>query len=234
MSESIILNYEESGSGPPLILLHGLAGSLDWWARNVGAFGDRYRTYRIDLAGFGGSRKLATFHLDEAVPFLSEWMDSREIPQASFIGHSMGGLIAARMAADFPGRVRRLVLVDAAFLAFDPGLSKRTTGLMRSTRSTTTEFLPMFARDVFRAHPRSFFTATVELLRTDWSSILGQISAPTLVIWGENDTITPAKIGQEIVRAIPNARLVFLEKAGHNPMWDRADQFNVEVLRFLE
>ncbi len=217
-----------------MVLLHGLVGSLTWWSRNVEALGDHFRTYSVDLAGFGGSRKSATFHLDEAVPILVEWMDSLNISQASIVGHSMGGLIAARLTADFPDRIRRLVLVDAAFLRFDAGFSKRTTGLLQATRSTSPDFLPTFARDLFRAHPRSFFYATTELLRADWRSTLNSIAAPTLVIWGEKDTITTVKIGQEIVKSIPDAKLVILDGAGHNSMWDRAEQFNAEVLRFLE
>src|SRR5215217_7401009 len=112
-------HYQVSGSGPPLIFLHGLAGSFSWWRRNVDACSEHFRTYCVDFVGFGGSRGLGRFDLEQSIPLLLAWMDEREIPRANVVGHSMGGLIAARLAAEAPDRIDKLVLVDAAFLSFD-------------------------------------------------------------------------------------------------------------------
>jgi pimeloyl-ACP methyl ester carboxylesterase len=88
-------------------------------------------------------------------------------------------------------------------------------------------------RDLLRCHPRSFVAATVDALQTDWEPHLSRIKAPTLVVWGERDAITPRALGHEIAAVIPDARLITLAEAGHNPMWERAEAFNAEVLRFL-
>jgi pimeloyl-ACP methyl ester carboxylesterase len=145
----------------------------------------------------------------------------------------MGGLIAAEMAAEFPHRIDRLVLVDAAFLGFDPGLSNRAIGLARWLRVSTSELIRLVARDTMRADPVSLTRATLELLRCDWRSCLPRIEAPTLVIWGERDTVTPLRIGERLSAELQISRLVVIPAAGHVPMWDRPESFNAEVLAFL-
>ena len=88
-------------------------------------------------------------------------------------------------------------------------------------------------RDLVRSHPRSFVAATVDALQTDWEPHLRRIDAPTLVIWGARDAITPIALGHQIAAVVPGARLITLAGAGHNPMWEFAEAFNAEVLRFL-
>ena len=226
-------NFQVSGSGPPLILIHGLAGSHAWWQRNIDACGERFQTYCLDLVGFGGSRHLGRFDLEGSIPLLLSWMDEHGIARANVVGHSMGGLIAARLAAEAPNRVDRLILVDAAFLSFDSGAFRRGRGLVGALRQGPYDFLPLLARDSIRAHPLSLFAATHQLLRSDWSHILSAIQAPTLIIWGDRDTVTPLKIGEAIHIAIPGSTFVVIEHAGHNPMWDQPNSFNQKLLDFL-
>src|SRR5918992_1428287 len=109
---------EISGSGQPLILVHGLGGSTRWWARNVPALARSCRMYVLDLLGFGRSRG-QRFVLRDAAGLLVHWMDQLGLARASIVGHSMGGFIAAYIAAQFPERVERLVLVDAAALPLE-------------------------------------------------------------------------------------------------------------------
>jgi pimeloyl-ACP methyl ester carboxylesterase len=212
------LAYEVTGSGPPLILLHGLSGSGRWWGRNVPAFADSFRTYTVDLPGFGASRGVRWSRLDDIADHLADWLADEGLPKAHVVGHSLGGAVAARLAARHPERVDRLVLVDAAI----------------RLRGTRTIARPAPAvRNLLRCHPRSFVAATVDALQTDWERHLRRISAPTLVIWGERDAITPLAFGHEIAEIISGARLITMAEAGHNPMWERAEAFNAEVLRFL-
>ncbi|HEV2127707.1 MAG TPA: alpha/beta fold hydrolase, partial [Thermomicrobiales bacterium] len=81
---------------------------------------------------FGESRGPNPFVLSEAAGYLAGWMDRLGIEQADIVGHSMGGFIAAELAADFPNRVARLVLVDAAVLPFGEGYLRHLTGLFRA------------------------------------------------------------------------------------------------------
>jgi len=227
------LNFQVSGTGPPLIFIHGLAGSFSWWRKNVDVCREHFQTYAVDLAGFGSSRRLGRFELEASIPLLLAWMDERGIGRAHLVGHSMGGFIAARLAALAPNRVDRLVLVDAAFLSFDPGLVRQGVGLVGALRQVPRDFFPTLARDSMRAHPLSLLAATHQLLRTDWSHLLSRIEAPTLILWGDRDSVTPLKIGKAIQNAIPRSELVVIERAGHAPMWDQPDIFNRILLDFL-
>ncbi len=222
-----------SGDGPPLILLHGLAGSATWWQRNTPALEKHFKVHAIDLPGFGASKREAQFVLDDAPALLVETMDRLGIERASFIGHSMGGLVAAGVAAEFPDRVDKLVLVDAGFLSLDPHLHHRITGPLRTLRWTAPSLLPVLAWDTIRSGPIRMAEATTQLLRADWRGKLSRIDAPTLVVWGEHDRICPVSIGRSIVGVVPGSRLVVIDGAAHNPMWERPEAFDTEVLAFL-
>ncbi len=227
------LAYEAIGSGPPLILLHGLSGSRRWWGRNVPVFADNFRTYTVDLPGFGESRGVRWSRLDDIADRLADWLVDEGVPRAHVAGHSLGGAVAARLAARHPERVDRLVLVDAAIRLQRTRLTARPAHVMRTIGRGSLGFAPLLVRDLLRCHPRSFVAATVDAMQTDWEPHLRRINAPTLVVWGERDAITPGALGHEIAAVVPGARLITLAEAGHNPMWERADVFNAEVLRFL-
>jgi pimeloyl-ACP methyl ester carboxylesterase len=84
------LAYEVVGSGPPLILLHGLSGSGRWWSRNVPVFSRSFRTYSVDLPGFGESRGVRWSRLDDIADRLADWLVDEGLAQAHIAGHSLG------------------------------------------------------------------------------------------------------------------------------------------------
>src|ERR671913_2382197 len=88
------LAFEVAGSGPPLILLHGLSGSGRWWSKNVPAFAQNFRTYTVDLPGFGESRRVRWSRLDDTADWLAEWIASLGVPKVGIAGHSLGGAVA--------------------------------------------------------------------------------------------------------------------------------------------
>jgi pimeloyl-ACP methyl ester carboxylesterase len=227
------LAYEVNGAGPPLVLLHGLSGSGRWWSRNVPAFASSFRTYAVDLPGFGASRRVRWSRLDDTVDRLADWIAAEGLSRAHIAGHSLGAAVAARLAARHPKRVDRLVLVDAAIRLVGKRLSPRATDVVRTVRSGMPGFAPILVRDLLRCHPWSFVAATVDALQPDWDSHLARITAPTLVVWGERDAITSLPLGRDIAETVADARLLVLPNAGHNPMWECAEAFNSEVLRFL-
>lgn len=228
-----LLAHRSLGSGPPLVLIHGLSGSGRWWNRNLHELAREHRVYTVDLAGFGASRRCGPFRLEKAVAQLVDWMDAADIARASLVGHSLGGLIALMAAAQRPERVDRLVLVDAAVLAFDPGLRNRVQGVAKAIRFISPEIVPLMVSDALRCGPFAFADATRDLLLAELPDYLATIEAPALVIWGEHDTVVPRTVGEALVERLPNARLAVIAGASHNPMWDRPDAFNQLVLDFL-
>jgi pimeloyl-ACP methyl ester carboxylesterase len=226
------LAYEESGAGPPVVLVHGLSGSTRWWERNVPALARQFHVYVVDLAGFGKSRG-QPFVLAEGARALTRWMDALGIGRASFVGHSMGGHIVADLAADFPERVERLVLVDAAALPLDLRAWLPSGATVRGLRYLPYDFLPILVTDFLRAGARTIAGAFLSLTRADIRVKLSRIAAPTLIVWGEHDLLVPASFGAALVKEIPGARLEVLPNASHNPMWERAQEFNALVSAFL-
>jgi pimeloyl-ACP methyl ester carboxylesterase len=192
-----------------------------------------YRVVAIDLPGFGTSPRGHRLDLEVIATQLATVLDDLGVPRAHVIGHSMGGLIACRLAADHADRVERLVLVDAALLSLARTASQYVTGPIRTLRRTAPSLLPILVGDGLRAGPIRLVDASVQLLRADWRSHLPQITAPTLVVWGEHDGICPLAIGEAIVDLVPDARLVLIPGAGHNPMWEQPARFEQEVLDFL-
>ncbi|HEX5579739.1 MAG TPA: alpha/beta fold hydrolase [Candidatus Limnocylindria bacterium] len=224
----------QAGDGPDLVLIHGLAGSGDWWTHNQAALTGAFRVTTVDLPGFGNSHPEARLILDEVPAQVAALMGSQGIDRAHVMGHSMGGLVAGALASDHPERVDRLVLVDAGFLAFDPKLRHRVTGLLRTLPWTSPSLMPVLVRDMARSGPIRMMAATGELLRKDWREKLPGINAPTLVIWGEHDRVCDLRIGRQIASSVPDARLVIIRGAGHNPMWEKPDEFDRQVLAFLQ
>src|SRR5262245_57464610 len=230
---SVTIHYQVAGAGEPIVLVHGLSGSSRWWRRNIGTLAQRFQIYTIDLIGFGASRNRHPFVLAEAASHLIHWMDHLGIARASFVGHSMGGFIAAELAADAPERVERLVLVDAAVLAFERSYVRHTFGLLRELQQLQPNFLPLLFTDALRAGPATIWRAASELLRTDMRPKLAHIRAPTLLVWGERDAIIPLEVGQRLAQLIPGQNLAVIKGGGHVPMWDCPRAFNRVVVEFL-
>ena len=159
--------------------------------------------------------------LDDIADRLADWLVDEGLSQAHIAGHSLGGAVAARLAARHPDRIDRLVLVDAAIRPRGTRTMARPAHVMRTIGRGSLGFAPLLVRDLLRCHPRSFVAATVDALQTDWEPHLRRIDAPTLVVWGERDAITPLALGHEITAVVPGARLITLAEAGHNPMWER-------------
>jgi pimeloyl-ACP methyl ester carboxylesterase len=233
------VRYRVAGAGEPVVLLHGLSGSGRWWGRTVPALAGRYRVYVPDLPGFvamarSGSR--GRFGLAEAPAWLLAWMEAVGLRSAHVVGHSMGGYVALRLAADAPEAVRRLVLVAPAGVRRghrpDPMLAY-TLPLVAALRRVGPGFLPLVARDALRAGPATVWWAARALLAADARPHLPAVAAPTLLIWGARDPLVPPAIGYRLRAEIGGARLLLLEGAGHVPMYERPTAFNTALLAFL-
>jgi pimeloyl-ACP methyl ester carboxylesterase len=226
-----------TGDGPPLVLLHGLSGSARWWRNNVPALAQHFRTHTPDLVGFGQSRTWAAQpSIAEMAELIVQWLAISEIDRASIIGHSMGGQVSIHIAAKWPEYVDKLVLVSAAGVPRELSLSAITRFIAEIVpprgwgRPT---FLPTIAADALRAGPRSLLGAANRLLRDDVRPLLEKIYAPTLLVWGRLDPLTPIAQGQYMAGHIRDSRMLIFDDAAHMPMVDAPDRFNREVLQFL-
>jgi pimeloyl-ACP methyl ester carboxylesterase len=233
------VHWLEFGRGPEcLALVHGLSGSTRWWSRNVQALSRRYRLLVPDVIGFGRSRAAGAIPaVPELAAVLAGWMsEAADGAPMHVVGHSMGGQLAIHVAARHPERIRRLVLVDAAGLPrpLNPRFLMRFAyDVLPPRRWGDPRFLPVIVGDALTAGPRVLLRALLHVLRDDVRPLLPRISAPTLVVWGARDALVPHAHGEQMRRAIPDARLLVLPGACHNPMVDRPEAFNRAVLSFL-
>lgn len=223
-----------AGEGDPAVLVHGLAGSMRWWAPTIPALSRERRLYLVDLPGFGTMRRSAfRFVLREAASWLKGWLDAAGLAAADFVGHSMGSAICVRLAARHPESVRRLVLIAPAGLA--PGRSRigHLLPLARAVRRARPAFLPVLVRDALKAGPRTLWRAAGELVGQDVREELEAVKAPTLLVFGERDPLVPLSAAAIYRGAIAGSRLLVLDRAGHVPMFDRPHELNGALTAFL-
>ncbi|HEX6939007.1 MAG TPA: alpha/beta fold hydrolase [Longimicrobiales bacterium] len=227
-----------TGSGPAVVLVHGLAGSHRWWRYAVPALKEDFRVHVPELIGFGASRSALGLPggIAEMAELLVRWLDAQEIDRTHVVGHSMGGQISVHLAAKWPDRAARLVLVSAAGIPRAWTLADLVRFLIELVPPRAwgrPAFLPTMVRDALRAGPRTILRATAHILSDDVRPYLGRIRSPTLVVWGRLDPLTPLSHAWIMADAIPDARLQVIPDAAHNPMVDRPRAFNALVWSFL-
>lgn len=111
------IRYWTMGSGPPVILIHGIGASVEYWQYNIRPLSQHYRIYIMDLVGFGHSEKPKIEYSPVYFSnFVADFMDSQGTKRASLVGNSLGGFVCLQFAIDFPERVDKMVLVDTAGL----------------------------------------------------------------------------------------------------------------------
>ena len=225
------------GAGDPVVLLHGLSGSHRWWRYTIPALKHRYRVHVPEMVGFGGSRgadRQPT--IQEMAELLVDWFDALGVERVRFIGHSMGAQVGIHQAARSPERIERLTLVSAAGVprSLSPvKLASFAAELVWPRAWGRIGFLPTIAADALRAGPRTLVRALGHILADDIRPLLPSVRAPTLLLWGGRDPLTPLDDGRLMAEQIQNSRLVVLPDAAHVPMSDDPHGFNQAVIEFL-
>jgi pimeloyl-ACP methyl ester carboxylesterase len=248
------IHYLEAGTGPTIVLLHGLGGNSGDFTMNVTSLARKFRVVVPDQLGFGRSDKpLIEYRIGTYVDFLDRFLSSLKIERASLVGNSLGGWIAASYTLAHPSRVERLVLIDAAGFALPAGFdTKQLNGLNPSTRDGIKQLIErafynsaFFGSDAFvdaalsqRINSGDGFTikSVINLIARREESIddrLGAIKQPTLIIWGRQDGIVPLADGERFQREIPGSRLVVFDRCGHLPQVEKPLDFNNAVMGFL-
>lgn len=253
------IHYLEAGAptNPKVILLHGLGGDMSNWAPTAPALATKYHVFALDQIGFGKSDKpVMNYRIATLVEFLNVFCKKLNIEKATLVGNSLGGWTAATFAHAHPEKVDKLVLVDAA------GYSPKRWGGPEFNNEMFALLNPATVADMKRTFSLVFYNKallsdaamelafTNKLKRGDGHTInafiasflrgedlldekVKMIKAPTLVLWGREDGLTPLAIGEAFAKDIPGAQLVVIEKCGHVPQLEKAAEFNAALLKFL-
>jgi len=253
-TNGVVLRYDLSGTGRvPLLLIHELGGSLEFWEPVLPAFQQAFRVLRYDMRGFGMSEKVKLLHIDDILGDIIGLLDARAIREpCHVVGPALGAGIALAFAATYPTRVRRLVVSSPATGA---PAERRAQSLQRAEtverngmRAAVEASLERSYPERFRGNtqrfgqykqrwlcndPESFAAINRMLTEMDLTQQYARITCPTLVIGCIYDTIRPPREVEPIARAIPGAR--YLETAsGHFMPHQTPELFVDTVLPFLQ
>jgi pimeloyl-ACP methyl ester carboxylesterase len=252
------LRYVRRGSGPPVVLLHGLASSIYTWKDVLPVLAVAHDVIAIDMPGFGGSEVPASVDGPSMARSVLGALDALGVARASFVGNSLGGAFSVAIAASQPSRVDRLVLIDAAGYNFDPRDRPWVLRVAGGAPGRIADSLPLrpmvrlSLRQVF--HDDSMVTPdrvdeyVAPLLRPGarapvrrvlaagggrgFPGIIRSVRAPTLVIWGRYDEWIPLRDASRFASDIPGARVVVVE-AGHMPQEERPAETAKLIAEFL-
>jgi pimeloyl-ACP methyl ester carboxylesterase len=242
------IHYFVGGDGPPVLLVHGLGSRADDWALTMKDLHSHYRVYAIDLLGHGHSDwPQIDYAIQKQTDMVQQFMVSQKIVPAEVVGISMGGWVGLQLASQHPEMVRRLVLLDSAGLLFDTKLtvdsfSPKTPAELATFYALLTpkaQPLPDFVqRDILRLLGNHSWVAhrilTTMMTRQDLlDGKLQSVTMPVLIIWGQEDRITPLSEAEELKRAMPQASMVVLPGCGHIALLDCWTDVRPPLIEFL-
>jgi non-heme chloroperoxidase len=251
-STGVWLHYAQGGvpTGEPIIFLHEYSDSWFSFSRVLPLLSSEYHAFALTQRGHGDSDKPeCCYTLDDFAADVDAFMEAVSIEEATLVGMSGGSFIAQRVALDYPHRVSRLVLISSAVTLRD---NEAVMGLVEEMLALKDPISPEFVREwqevnVYHPVPDEFFATVVSeslklparvwrdywegvVLEPDHASRLGEIDAPTLVLWGEQDAVFWREDPERLAAAIPDATLKVYPETGHSVHWERPE----EVVRDLE
>ena len=253
LSSADLVYFTERGSGPPLLLIHGLMVTGEMFEPVMDYFAARHRVIVPDLRGHGRSRGLPPPYTAGELAFdLRRLFDHLNIGTADILGYSQGGAIAQQLVLDHPRLCKRLVL--ACTYAYNMGTTRewieghlapiliRLLGMRRLADLVVSQ--SMLRLDKERANWLADLIASQEqsLMQTAWKETmafdsrwrLGEIHCPTLVVAGSNDQAVPFHHAKMLQEGIPGSQLAMIDGADHALIWTHTDEFARVTEEFLE
>lgn len=244
------IHYYEAGTGPVVILLHALGWYAEVWGHIMTRLSPKYRVIAIDQIGCGESSKpLLDYRIQTFAEFLGGFLESMKLERATLVGHAFGGWVASLFTAQHPESVDKLVLVSSSgvtrrytdrFLDLNPGSFLATQELLKTLFCNKKLASEELARELFLRRLKfndgfTVFRTFDGIFRFDQfvDPVLENITAPTLVIWGKEDSVTPLPDGNRFLRGIRGAKMELLDYCGHVPHIERPDEVSQAILGFL-
>jgi pimeloyl-ACP methyl ester carboxylesterase len=235
------VRYYDDGAGPVVLLIHGAGATARLWHRQSGPLSRRFRVIAPDLPGFGGTERSPGIGSVRGFGrFIADFLDALGIARASVVGSSMGGWAACWFAHDHPEKISRLVLISPAglYLKQDPPMP---------ITEVIGEIEKIYSGVGFSAFvgvkPMDEMQRGVETIQDmyraggftpDLAGRLGELKAPTLIIWGKEDNVIPVSYAREWGKEMPGSKVLVLDGAGHLPFVERPDEVNHILNDFLE
>jgi len=236
--------FIEEGQGEPLLLLHGLFGALSNFSGQIEYFRSQYKVV-VPLLPL-----LDLDILHTTVGGLEKWVhkfiELRDYKDINLLGNSLGGHVALMYVLRHPERIKSLILTGSSGL-FENGMGdtypkrgdyeyirKKTELTFYDPKVATKELVDELYETVnVRLKAIKIIALAKSAIRNNLGEEVSQIKQPTLLVWGNNDNITPPFVGKEFHRLMPNSELHFIDLCGHAPMMERPEEFNGILHKFL-
>ncbi|HEX6513180.1 MAG TPA: alpha/beta fold hydrolase [Chloroflexota bacterium] len=247
------IHYERGGSGPLLVLLHGIGSNARSWAHQLQGLADEYDVVAWDMRGYGTSSDPAeAYTMRDVANDLAGLLDHLGFEKAHVGGLSMGGVVAQELFRYYAGRVRSLILADTtagqgaldeeerqrrldqrlAGAAEPAGLARQRTPVLLSPDASP-EVVAEAESIMTEIHPEGYRLAARAFAETDERDLLPRIDVPALIIWGECDTVVTREDIDVLANGIKGAQFELIPKAGHLSNQENPTAFNDAVRRFL-
>ena len=237
--------YIEEGNGEPLVLLHGLFGALSNF-RNLIEYFRQHNKVVVPMLPLLEMDILHT-SVGGLAKFVNKFLEARDLQGVHLLGNSLGGHVALIHILKHPERIKSLTLTGSSGL-FENGMGdsypkrgdyeyikKKTELTFYSPQTATKELVDeVYSITNNRLKAIKIIALAKSAIRNNLGEELNQIKQPTLLVWGNNDTITPPFVAQEFHKLIPNSELQFVDKCGHAPMMEVPDEFNTILHKFLK
>jgi len=243
------IEMHKGGSGPPLLFLHG-GGGFGTFDPTSSPLADKFTVYAPSHPGFFGSaRPDWLYTINDLSHFYKDMVQQLGLDDYVLVGHSVGGWVAAEMAAMDHHNIKGLVLIDAAGVRPVNGEIAEVFMVSGDTRLKLAFHDPAQVPnyDAISADPgpegATVMHGNMEMLsRLCWRPYLhnpslprylGGVKTPALVVWGKQDAIIPVECGEMYAKLLPNATLKSIDNCGHNPQMEKPDEFNAAMAAFL-
>ncbi|MBI5456491.1 alpha/beta hydrolase [Candidatus Kaiserbacteria bacterium] len=225
--QNLAVEYDDQGSGPVVLMLHGWKDSLRTFDALI-PYLAKHRIVRLDLPGFGGSEMPRnTWNIAAYVDFVRSFVEKMNLQVDTIVGHSFGGRIAIRGVGSRILKPKRMVLIAAAGLAKRRTLRNQLLGAMAKIGRFVT-MVPPFSlwrnqlrQALYESIGSDYFTAGalkdtfVSVVAENLSEFASKITVPTLIVWGKNDTTTPLEQAIRIKELVHGSTLRVVDTAGH-------------------
>ena len=247
--DGLKIEYTEKGEGIPVLLLHGWGSSFDVYKGITEALCDRCRLVAVNFPGCGNSDTMKEpWTLEDYCRFTLKFMKAVNLENPIMIGHSHGGRVTLKMAAEGMVSPPKIVLLDSAGLIPKKSFGQkcRAKSFKIIKRTLTLPIIKNYSEDLldkarryygsadYNAAPEVLRKTLVSLVNTDLRDIIGNIKSPTLLIWGDNDTATPLADAKIIENLIPDAGLCVLEGTGHYSFCEKPYQAHAILRSFIK
>ena len=237
------------GSGPPLLYLHGVDGNGGWQSFHQ-ALAQNYTVHAPSMPGFNGTPRPSWVHtINDTAHFNLQMVQQLGLKQYILVGSSMGGWVAAEMAAMGQENLKGLVLVDAAGIRPEKGEIAEILMVSAQSRQALafydTSQVPNYdeySREMTPEETQMDHANREMASRLIWKPYLhnpnlpfnlAKVRTPTLLVWGRQDAIVPVECGELYRRAVANSTLKVIDNCGHSPQIEKPQEFQAAITEFL-